>query len=607
MPLEVKDGEDLADDSIGKTFRAMSKSAERAPQRLACLAVCLLAGAVTALLDAYGLKLGLDAVEFMDASLFLRGAAIFIVGSAIGSVCGGANSKLRVSLMESAAINQRTTLMAVAMSVPLLEFDKTPRGDILSRITSDTAESSRIFTSVWYVVDTLLKAVFASIYMMFISWKVGVPVIVLSAGVIFATRRLGVPVVGLSKAYRDSLGHMSTRALNILEGRVPIKVFLASRQMESHFEERSTETFASWLKVARRGWLNQACSTALGFSSFLATFAIGGYLASTGQMSLGGILAVVHLTDYLGPLAGLGQWITEANGSVGAHRRLLEFSDSRIAHSDEVGLDVEKPVEIAKDSSGVAAASAREPDVAVEISELTFEYEPGRLVLGGLDLKIPSGLRVAVVGRSGSGKSTFLKIMAGLYPPTTGSVKVLGMPLHTADGLESRIAKSLVAYTPQEPFLFSGTVRENLLIAREDSSDDELMRALGLASADGFVHDLPMGMDEEVGERGSRLSGGQRQRLSVARSFLKHPPLLLLDEPTGTLDESSESALLAGLARLPAVTSIIVTHRREVARACDLILVLDDGAIREAGTHDELVEREGLYASLFRTMTEGSR
>lgn len=593
-------------------LRSIAGYADGANRKLAGLLTLLVIGPLVPALDSYGLKTTLDSIVASDWSGLLKGTAVFIAAFFVGALASGANTKLRISLMESAALNQRQWVIDASMSIPMLRFDKIPRGDMIARITSDTGEASRIFTSAWYLCDITLKAVAASISMLFLSWRVGLLVLVLNVLVITLVRRLNASIPDKAKSHRDSLGRTSARALNILEGRTVIKAFLARHKMVRWFTAQAEESYGREMTLAKCVSANEFWTYAFAFTPLVVAYGYGGHLASIGMMTLGDILAILRLTDYLGPLGNLGRWYAEAQSSAGAYRRVEEFLETAEGAAEVRSLPAATGVSpMTGRGAGSEAIDSTAPPphiAALAVTDLSFEYEPGKRVLDGISLEIPIGHKVALVGRSGSGKSTLLKVLAGLYPATSGEVQIQGRPLNDEESPSMRETRGLVTYTPQESFLFAGTIRENLEIAKESPTTDDMLHSLHLAAAAEFVSQLPGKLEEPVGEKGSRFSGGQRQRLSVARSFLRRPQVLLLDEPTSALDKESEAGLLAGLTEIcgTGVTALIVTHRPRVAQECDRVLVLDQGRIVESGTHADLLERQGLYAGLFSEDTSSS-
>ncbi len=239
---------------------------------------------------------------------------------------------------------------------------------------------------------------------------------------------------------------------------------------------------------------------------------------------------------------------------------------------------------------------ARPLESALVLENVRATYADGREGLRGVSLTVKAGARVALVGASGAGKTTLFSVLLGFVPASGGTVRWDGTPLPE---LKPSSVRAQMAWVPQEPVLFSGTVRHNLLLGRPEATDAQLWEALALAHAEDFVRALPGGLEEPVGERGSRLSGGQRQRLALARAFLRRPSLLLLDEPTSALDAASEAAVSAGLAELmKGRTVLVIAHRLSTVRDADLIVVMDAGQVVESGTHAELVARQGRYARL---------
>jgi ATP-binding cassette subfamily B protein len=241
------------------------------------------------------------------------------------------------------------------------------------------------------------------------------------------------------------------------------------------------------------------------------------------------------------------------------------------------------------------------PEGSIRFERVSFAYADGRPVLDRIDLDVPSGETHAIVGATGAGKSTLVKLLLRLYEPTSGRITFDGIDLRD---LRFGSLRGAIGYVGQDVFLFQGTVYENLAYGKPGASDSEIKTAADLAEASEFIEDLPQGYDTVVGERGQKLSGGQRQRLSIARAILREPAVLVLDEATSSVDNETEAAIqhsldIVGKDR----TVIVIAHRLSTVRNADRIHVVSDGQVVEAGTHDELVARDGLYASFWRVQT----
>jgi ATP-binding cassette subfamily B protein len=238
---------------------------------------------------------------------------------------------------------------------------------------------------------------------------------------------------------------------------------------------------------------------------------------------------------------------------------------------------------------------------SVRFENVRFAYSTGGDVLHDLTIDIPAGETHAIVGATGSGKSTVVKLLLRLYEPTGGRVLVDGEPI---DKLTFTSLRGAMGFVSQDVFLFQGTVRENLTYGRPDATEEDVVRAATLAEAHTFIQSLPNGYDTIVGERGQKLSGGQRQRLTIARAILRDPAILVLDEATSAVDNETEAAIQRSLARVSeGRTTIVIAHRLSTVRHAHRIHVLEGGRVIEAGTHEELLDNGGLYAALWRVQT----
>lgn len=311
--------------------------------------------------------------------------------------------------------------------------------------------------------------------------------------------------------------------------------------------------------------------------------------AMRGETTAGEVLAFILLMGRVQwPFVEMSQTWGGVQESLGAADRVFEILDATLEGEAYSGR-FSSPGEVATTEENV-----------LSIQGLCYSFagpqSKEKTGLSEINLQLQHGETVAIVGPSGSGKTTLVRLCCGLYEPQTGSINVCGNAVHGQ--LEE--ARRMISYVPQNPYLFSGSIRENIAFSAAEATDGEIREAARLAGADEFIMRLPEGYDTMIGEHGSSLSGGQRQRLAIARAFLRNAPLLLLDEATSALDNESERLVQQSLERLMSDrTTLVIAHRLSTVRDASRIIVLDQGTIAEEGTHDELLEQNGLYADLY--------
>nr|MBF6618899.1 ABC transporter ATP-binding protein [Patulibacter sp.] len=316
---------------------------------------------------------------------------------------------------------------------------------------------------------------------------------------------------------------------------------------------------------------------------FILTLVLGGRAALDGTLEIGLYSVLVFMTQrLLWPLTELGETLDLYQRGVASLRRILDLLD--------------RPIEIRSGETELPAA----PAGAVRFRDVHFGYGDGP-VLRGLDLDVPAGETHAIVGATGAGKSTVVKLLLRLYEADGGEIAIDDVPIR---GITLPSLRGALGYVGQDAFLFDGTIADNLRYGAPDASEDELRRAAELAEADGFVDALSHGFDTPVGERGVKLSGGQRQRLTIARALVRDPAILVLDEATSAVDNETEAAIQRSLLRASqGRTTIVIAHRLSTIRHADRIHVLEQGVVRESGTHDELLRSGGRYAALWAVQT----
>lgn len=383
---------------------------------------------------------------------------------------------------------------------------------------------------------------------------------------------------------RERVGLLNATLANNLSGNATIKAF-AAEDRESTRVERMSRDYAEANSGAIR--LSSAFVPLIRLAilaGFTAILVLAGFRALDGALAVGTYSVLVFITQrLLWPLTRLGETFDLYQRGMASTRRILDLLAVRPSVVDG------------------PRALPRPVDGNIRFEQVSFAYADGDVVLRGLDLAVPARRTHAIVGATGAGKSTIVKLLLRLYDPTGGRVTVDGHDVRDLTLASLRRSFGLVS---QDVFLFHGTVRENVTYGHPDATDEQVWRALDLAEAGAFVEALPAGLSTVVGERGQKLSGGQRQRLSIARAILAEPPVLVLDEATSAVDNETEAAIQRSLERVSRDrTTVVIAHRLSTVRHADRIHVLDDGRVVETGTHDELVTLDGLYAALWRVQT----
>ncbi len=530
---------------------------------------------------AFAFKMLLDSMATQNAALVVGWTWVFLVLGALSSGLAWLAFRFLAESKERLAKNLRTSFLERVLQMPLLVSDGMPKGDLSSRLTVDIIAASDIPNQIYTLARRIFSAVFAAAFMIYLNWQVAIAIAITSPLIVVISGFLSRPVTRLSATLQKAIGDGASQATNLLQGVPVVKSFLAESWAEKCFAHKAESMQAASVKLEKYVALSDAWANSGSFLPFLVAFGYGGFMAVHGKLTIGGMMALVNLCNNLGwPLSEVGKQMSEIKRGLGAFSRVSEV--------------LSQPGEPKALSREKLQLPNTPPDVVVE--NLSFEYTPGVKALSGVSFRAQAGSLVVIVGKSGCGKSTLLKLLAGLYLPGPGTVFLGGRDLHDTD---PRWTRNVTAYVPQEPFLFTGSLKENLKLAQPDASDDEIYSALEEADASRFVYLDPFGLDRELSERGGSLSGGERQRITIARTLLRGGTLLLVDEPTGFLDKQSEKRVWNSLRPvLQTRTCIAATHRLDIAKEADLILVMENGRIAEQGTHETLLAGGTLYPNL---------
>jgi len=479
----------------------------------------------------------------------------------------------------------RDQITAHIQKLPISYLDTLHSGDLVSRLNNDVEKIAGLLKRVQEFIQQPLIFILGFTYMAVISWKLLLATCILIPISAILFDKVIKPIQLDSQSEMEELARANAVTQDAIRGIYIVKAFNLQKILAIKVQEIAKNIEDAGLSIAKRSAISTALFLALRYIPQLVCPLYGGYLAFQGEITLGALLASMTLIWMVFlPVEKMLGWLREIRQVAPAIERIFEL--------------LEHPVES-------ASSQAFEPiteSSPVKMDHITFQYNEGEKILDDFHLLVEEGQTIGLVGPSGCGKSTVLSLLCGFYKPQSGAIKIYGNDLFDTNLSEVRTKISLVS---QETYLFPTTIKSNIAYGRVGASDDEIVAAAKAANAHDFIMEQPNGYETQSGEWGAKLSGGQRQRIALARAILKDAPILLLDEPTSALDTQSEAIIQEVLERLMrGKTVIIVAHRLSTLRNVDKILVLDQGQIREIGTHLELMRTDSLYKRLYLKQAE---
>ena len=475
----------------------------------------------------------------------------------------------------------RNEMFSRVMDMNVGYFSDQRKGDIISKITSDVGVVQFCITNTLQVSFREPFLIVGYIVMMIaISWELAIfsvlflPLVALLIGNI--VKRLRHP----ARTNQKRMGEMVSTLDESLSGIKVIKSYNATEYIKQKYYDISADLARLTLSMARRQQLASPMSEFLGITAVGVILVFGGTLVSRGALDPGGFIAFVAIFSQITrPVRTFIDQFANINQGIAAGERIFSIIDTKPEIED-------KPD--ARELKGLRDK--------IEFRHVHFSYDGTREVIDDISFEIRRGQTVALVGPSGGGKSTLSELLPRFYDPTSGEILIDGISLRDYTQESIRAHMSVVA---QDTVLFNDTIEGNIAMGRPSATHEEIVEAAKVANADSFIRECPEGYDTNIGDRGVKLSGGQRQRLSIARAVLKNPEILILDEATSALDTESEKLVQDALNNLlKGRTSVVIAHRLSTIHNADKIIVVDHGRIAEQGTHNELMERNGIYAKL---------
>jgi ATP-binding cassette subfamily B protein len=565
-----------------RRLSALYRLAQPYKWRTAVAVLSLLGATAVALAPPYLVGRTVDEVRHGQTSRLGWFVVAFVAAGALGIVFTYAQTYFTGWTGERMLADLRGELFRHLQRLSLGFYERNRAGVIISRLTNDVEALDQLVTDgVTSLVQNTLTLAGTAVILFFLDWRLALATMTVMPVMALATAWFRKRSGRAYRAVRETLGTVTATLAEDIAGMRVLQSFTRERAARANFREVSDAYRISNMQTVVLSGLYFPFVDFLSSAATAVVLGYGGWLAFHGEVSIGILVAFLgYLSNFFDPVQQLSQLYNTFLSAVAALDKITDL------------LDEEPEVEDAPQALALDRIAGH-----VAFDDVRFAYGRGPEVLHGIDLDVPAGTTVALVGHTGAGKSTIAKLLARFYDPSDGRITIDGTDLRNVAQISLRRQLGIV---PQEGFLFAGTVAENIAFGRPAASLDEVVAAARTVGADEFIEGLAAGYGTQLGERGSRLSLGQRQLVAFARALLADPRILILDEATSSVDIGTERKIERALRRLlHGRTAFIIAHRLSTIRDADLIVVLEHGRIVEQGTHDELLATRGHYTSLY--------
>ncbi len=528
---------------------------------------------------------GKGSIDFSAIFIILRNLTIIYLVSLLFSYLQG---WIMAGISQKVTYNLRQEISRKINRLPLKYFDHQTHGEVLSRMTNDVDTVSQSLTQSLQQILSSLVTVIGILIMMF---TISVPMTIMALAVVPLSGIAAALTVRKSQKYftaqQNMLGEVNGHIEEMYGGHLVMKAFNGEEESIEKFDRLNTGLYQSSWKAQFVSGILQPVTSFIGNLGYVGVCVLGGWLAIHNGMAIGDIQAFIqYVRSFNQPITQTAQMMNILQSTAAAAERVFEFLDEK-----EEEPDTADPVSIRDDQGRLQIRGD------VDFDHVSFGYDPDKIIIHDFNAHIKAGSQIAIVGPTGAGKTTIVKLLMRFYDLNSGDIRIDGIDTTRMTRQDLRSCFGMVL---QDAWLHSGTIMENIRYGKMDASDDEVIKAADEAYVDHFIRTLEDGYQTVIDESSTNISQGQKQLLTIARAFLSNPRILILDEATSSVDTRTEILIQKGMENLmKGRTSFVIAHRLSTIRNADMILCMDHGDIVETGTHEELLAKNGFYAKLY--------